>query len=191
MKTTEQSIKVNDNDIRFIAGLKSGNSAICRQFFYTEIAGVLHKVRVQVFRGLVDFDEMVSELYLYLSRNNWAKLDGFDGKNGCRLRSWMIPVAWRFFVDAYDRFMGNVADEGQAERMADADVRDDLRIQMAIDVNAVLKSMPNERYAEVLRLLLIEGYAPADVADMLGIKVDNVYNLKHRAIQQFIELYRA
>lgn len=191
MKTTEQSIKVNDNDIRFIAGLKSGNSTICRQFFYTEIAGVLHKVRVQVFRGLVDFDEMVSELYLYLSRNNWAKLDGFDGKNGCRLRSWMIPVAWRFFVDAYDRFMGNVADEGQAERMADADVRDDLRIQMAIDVNAVLQSMPNERYAEVLRLLLIEGYAPADVADMLGIKVDNVYNLKHRAIQQFIELYRA
>ena len=189
MKTEQEFGSLNENDARFIAGLKSGNSAVCREFFYSEIVGVLQKVRVQVYRGLVDLDEMVSELYLYLSRNGWSKLDGFDGKNGCRLRSWMIPVAWRFFVDAYDRIMHVVAAEDVAEKMSGADVRDDLRIQMAIDVKAVLERMPNERYAEVLRLLLIEGYGVSDVAEMLGVKVDNVYNLKHRAIQQFIEVY--
>lgn len=189
MKTEQEFGSLNENDARFIAGLKSGNPAVCREFFYSEIVGVLQKVRVQVYRGLVDLDEMVSELYLYLSRNGWSKLDGFDGKNGCRLRSWMIPVAWRFFVDAYDRIMHVVAAEDVAEKMSGADVRDDLRIQMAIDVKAVLERMPNERYAEVLRLLLIEGYGASDVAEMLGVKVDNVYNLKHRAIQQFIEVY--
>lgn len=66
---------------------------------------------------------------------------------------------------------------------------DDLRIQIAIDVNAILTKMPSQRYAEIIRLLLIEGFAPKDVADMLGMKVDNVYNLKHRAITQFMELY--
>jgi len=35
----------------------------------------------------------------------------------------------------------------------------------------------------------MEGYAAQDVADMLGCKVENVYNIKHRAIVQFIELY--
>lgn len=189
MKTEQEFGSLNENDARFIAGLKSSDSAVCREFFYSEIVGVLQKVRVQVYRGLVDLDEMVSELYLYLSRNGWSKFDGFDGKNGCRLRSWMIPVAWRFFVDAYDRIMHVVAEENEAEKMADGDVRDDLRIQMAIDVNAVLERMPNERYAEVLRLLLIEGYGASDVAEMLGVKIDNVYNLKHRAIQQFIEVY--
>ena len=68
-------------------------------------------------------------------------------------------------------------------------IRDDLRIQIAIDVNAVLSRMPNQRYAEIIRLLLIEGYASQDVADMLDMKVENIYNLKHRAINQFIELY--
>lgn len=189
MKTEQEFGSLNENDARFIAGLKSGNSAVCREFFYSEIVGVLQKVRVQVYRGLVDLDEMVSELYLYLSRNGWSKLDGFDGKNGCRLRSWMIPVAWRFFVDAYEKLMHVVAAEDEAEKMTGTDVRDDLRIQMSIDVNAVLERMPNERYAEVLRLLLIEGYGASDVAEMLGVKVDNVYNLKHRAIQQFIEVY--
>ncbi|MGN0223084.1 MAG: sigma-70 family RNA polymerase sigma factor [Muribaculaceae bacterium] len=186
---TEQVGSLNEMDARFIAGLKSGDSAVCREFFYNEIVGVLQKVRIQVFRGLVDFDEMVSELYLYLSRNGWSKLDGFDGQNGCRLRSWMIPVAWRFFVDAYDRLMHVVADDADAEKMAYADVSDDLRIQVAIDVNAVLERMPNERYAEVLRLLLVDGYDAQDVAAMMGVKVENVYNLKHRAIRQFIEMY--
>lgn len=186
---TEQISSLNVNDARFIAGLKSGNSAVCREFFYSEIVGVLQKVRIQVFRGLVDLDEMVSELYLYLSRNGWSKLDGFDGKNGCRLRSWMIPVAWRFFVDAYEKLMHVVADEDEAEKMTGADVRDDLRIQISIDVHAVLERMPNERYAEVLRLLLIEGYGAQDVAAMMGVKVENVYNLKHRAVRMFIEMY--
>ena len=68
-------------------------------------------------------------------------------------------------------------------------VCDDLRIQIAIDVNAVLSKMPNQRYAEIIRLLLIEGFSAQDVADMLDVKVENVYNLKHRAITQFIELY--
>ena len=125
---TEGQCNLNVNDARFIAGLKAGNSAVCREFFYGEIVGVLQKIRVQVYRGLVDLDEMVSELYLYLSRREWSKLEGFDGKNGCRLRSWMIPVAWRFFVDAYDRMMGVVADEDSAERLASEDVRDDLCI---------------------------------------------------------------
>ena len=67
--------------------------------------------------------------------------------------------------------------------------RDDLRIQIAIDVNAVLSRMPNQRYEEIIRLLLIEGYSSQDVADMLDMKVENIYNLKHRSINQFIELY--
>ena len=101
----------------------------------------------------------------------------------------MIPVAWRFFVDAYEKLMHVVADEDEAEKMTGADVRDDLRIQISIDVLAVLERMPNERYAEVLRLLLIEGYGAQDVAAMMGVKVENVYNLKHRAVRMFIEMY--
>lgn len=188
MESAKNPKQLNETDAIFIKALKMGNNEISRQFFYKEIGGILHKIRMEVFRGNVDFDELVSELYLYLSRDNWSRFDGFDGKNGCRLRTWMIPVAWRFFMSIQERLLRTekIDDNSGVIRSS---VRDDLRIQIAIDVNAVLSRMPNQRYAEIIRLLLIEGYASQDVADMLDMRVENIYNLKHRAINQFIELY--
>lgn len=188
MESAKNPKQLNETDAIFIEALRNGNNEVSRIFFYKEIGGILHKIRMEVFRGNVDFDELVSELYLYLSRDNWTKLDGFDGKNGCRLRTWMIPVAWRYFMSIRERLLRteNIYDNSGFIRDS---IRDDLRIQMAIDVNAVLSRMPNQRYAEIIRLLLIEGYASQDVADMLNLRVENIYNQKHRAINQFIELY--
>lgn len=188
MESAKKPQQLNYQDAIFIETLRNGNSELCRQFFYQEIGGILHKIRMEVFRGNVDFDEMVNELYLYLSRDNWAKFDGFDGKNGCRLRTWMIPVAWRYFLSIRERLLYQENNDDNPGAIRDY-ANDDLRIQIAIDVNAVLSKMPNRRYAEIIRLLLIEGYVAQDVADMLDMKVENVYNLKHRAITQFIELY--
>ncbi|MGM9845751.1 MAG: sigma-70 family RNA polymerase sigma factor [Muribaculaceae bacterium] len=189
MTTTNEPLNAAKQiDLRYIAAIKSGDARMTRDFFYSEIIGLLHKIRADVFGYKMDIDEMVNELYLYLSRDGWAKLDGFEAKNGCRLRSWMVPVAWRFFLSIRERMM-TVDTEPPAEPAGDDHVRDDLRIQIAIDVNAVLARMPNRRYAEVLRLLLIEGYAAADVAEMLGVAVDNIYNIKHRAVAQFLQFY--
>lgn len=189
MTTTNEPLNAAKQiDLQYIAAIKSGDARMTRDFFYSEIIGLLHKIRADVFGYKMDIDEMVNELYLYLSRDGWAKLAGFEAKNGCRLRSWMVPVAWRFFLSIRERMM-TVDTEPSAEPAGDDHVRDDLRIQIAIDVNAVLARMPNRRYAEVLRLLLIEGYAAADVAEMLGVAVDNIYNIKHRAVAQFLQFY--
>lgn len=188
MESAKNPKQLNETDVIFIKALKMGNNEISRQFFYKEIGGIFHKIRMEVFRGNVDFDELVSELYIYLSRDNWTKFDGFDGKNGCRLRTWIIPVAWRYFMRIRERLLKTEKIDDNSGVIKDS-IRDDLRIQIAIDVNAVLSRMPNQRYAEIIRLLLIEGYASQDVADMLDMKVENIYNLKHRAINQFIELY--
>lgn len=188
MESKQNTTGLNAHDIAYIEALKNGDGRMCHKFFYEEIVGILHRIRVGVFRGQVDLDEMVNELYLYLSKDNWTKFNGFGAMNGCRLRTWMIPVAWRFFINARERLMKSEI-TGEESETVSRSTNDDLRIQIAIDVNAVLTKMPNQRYAEIIRLLLIEGYAPTDVADMLGMKVDNVYNLKHRAIGQFVKLY--
>lgn len=188
MGSAKKPQQLNYQDAIFIEALRNGNNEVSRQFFYKEIGGMLHKIRMEVFRGNVGFDELVSEFYIYLSRDNWTKLDGFDGKNGCRLRTWMIPVAWRYFMSIRERLLRTEKIDDNSGVIRDS-VRDDLRIQIAIDVNAVLSRMPNVRYAEIIRLLLIEGYASQDVADMLDLRVENIYNLKHRAINQFIEMY--
>lgn len=188
MEFKQKMTQLNALDIDYIEALKNGDGRMCHKFFYEEIIGILSRIRVEVFHGQVNFDEMVNELYLYLSKDDWSKFNGFEAMNGCRLRTWMIPVAWRFFVSARERLINSAisSEESDAVRRS---TNDYLRIQIAIDVNAVLTKMPNQRYAEIIRLLLIEGYAAKDVADMLDMRVENVYNLKHRAITQFIELY--
>lgn len=188
MELMQNSTRLNVLDISYVDGLKKGDETLCHKFFYKEIAGTLGRIRTKVFSGQIDYDEMVNELYLYLSKDNWSKFNGFGAMNGCRLRTWMIPVAWRFFISKRECLIKSDRSSEKSGTLY-CSTNDDLRIQIAIDVNAVLTKMPNQRYAEIIRLFLIEGYAPTDVADMLGIKVDNVYNLKHRAIGQFVEVY--
>lgn len=186
-KTVEKELN-HKCDAEFIRMLKEGNKEGINRFFYGEIVGILREIQSKIYQDQVELDELVIEMYLYLSENNWKRLDCFDGKNGCRLRTWMIPVAWRYFMSIRERLLHTENNEGKPDAIRDY-ANDDLRIQIAIDVNAVLSKMPNRRYAEIIRLLLIEGYAAEDVADMLEMRVENVYNLKHRAITQFIKLY--
>lgn len=188
MESERNNKGLNAKDIAYIEALKNGDDMLCHKFFYEEIVGILHRIRIEVFHGQMELDEMVNELYLYLSKDRWTKFNGFVAMNGCRLRTWMIPVAWRFYVSARERLINSKIDTEDVAAVSRS-TNDELRIQIAIDVNAVLTKMPNRRYAEILRLLLIDGYSPTDVADMLGMKVDNVYNLKHRAIGQFVEVY--
>ena len=181
----------NPDDLRFIRGLKSSDADITHEFFYGEIGGILRRIHAELFKGAVGMDEMVGELYLYLCKDSWRRLDGFTGASGCRLRSWMIPVAWRFFMAVRSKMtIGLYSDSPEeSDNPVPISTAEEMRLQIAIDVKSVMDRMPNRRYAEILRLLLIEGYTPAETADMLGMRVENVYNLKHRAISQFAEIY--
>ena len=65
----------------------------------------------------------------------------------------------------------------------------ELNIEIAIDVKRVMSLMKNERYADILRLMIIEGYSPEEVARKWNKTVDNIYNIKHRAIKEFLSIY--
>ena len=42
--------------------------------------------------------------------------------------------------------------------------------------------MPNRRFAFVVRRLILQDAEPQDVAAELGVSVDNLYNIKRRAV---------
>lgn len=175
---------MHPEDVKYIEGLRRGNAELTHLFFYREIAGVLRRIRAELFGNRVPYDELVNELYIYLSARSWARLHDFRGERMCRLRTWAVPVAWRFFCACAARLCAEGGNE-QAETGGE----DDLRLQAAIDVRATLAAMPSRRYSELLRLLLIEGYRPEEVGNMTGTATDNVYNLKARAIRQFVRIY--
>lgn len=183
---------IREFDQMVIRGLRSSDpevqSRCVRRVFYEDAEPLLRSIQNSLFKGTVDYDDLVGELYLYLSRNNWKILDSFQGRNGARLSTWLSHVAWRFFMNVRKR----------ASRM---EYRDDLNPfthhltvvstdEMRLDIERTLSLMSNKRYVTVIRLLIIEGRKPEDVARLLGTSVQNVYNLKHRAIAQFLEIYQ-
>lgn len=182
-----KQIEYSDND--YILGLKSGKSAIVKSFFYTLCSYTLNDIRWSLLQGRIDYDELVNELYLNLSADNWHKLDTFEGKNNCSLKSWMVKLAWRFFMQQRSRllFDGYSIEYEKADDTEES--TDSLRIEISLDVESTFNRMANKRYVQVLKWMLIDGYDFDEVAKFLGTPVSNIYNIKHRAIIQFVETY--
>lgn len=184
--------QVNHIDAEIIVGLKSSDSAIrsfyANRLFYKELKPLLCTIQYSLFKGTVDYDELVNDLYIHLSRNNWSALDSYRGDNQARLSSWVSKVAWHYFMNSYRRLSRVLPDEdGVLESMKPYAVVSDDDIRM--DIEEVLKLMPNRRYAEVLKLNLYYGYPAEDIAVLMNTTVSNVYNIKHRAVMQFISIY--
>ena len=176
-------------DIDYINGLKTADQKITYRFFYELCGYILYDIRSTLLQDRMEFDDMVNELYVYLSDRNWHKLDTFAALNGCRLSSWMIPLSWRFFLQRRAYLLGMSVDNSMEVGKVKDDYMDEFDIEVLLEVEQTFAVMPNKKYVQVLRWLLIDGYNPNEVAVRLHIRVSNVYNIKHRAVVQFIKYY--
>lgn len=177
----------NYTDAQYIEGLKAKNPQVTRDFFYQLCNYTLNDIRYSMMKGYVEYDVLINELYIYLEKNNWHKLDTFSAINDCHLSTWITKVSWRFFWQQrhrlldYDKDMGtNGIKEGETV---------DLDNDIIMDVEQTLNEMPNKRYANLLRKMLLEGHDAEEMALLLNTSEANIYNIKHRAILMFIKIY--
>ena len=189
MRTINSNIWKNISDTEYIAGLKSGNNHITESFFYGLCNYLLNDIKFSLMEGNVDYDELVNELFIYLSKDDWHKLDTFAGINGCSLCSWVTRITWRYFFKQRERLLGKTALDITDTQVSHT--TNNLDTEIAMDVNTTFERMPNKRYVQVLQWMLVEGYGADEVATKLNTTVANVYNIKHRAIVQFVEAYNA
>lgn len=177
------------SDMEYISGLQRGDADVIKSFFYSPCSYTLNDIRWSLMQGRIDYDELVNELYLYLSVDSWHKLDTFEGKNNCTLKSWMVRLAWRFFMQHRTRLLSE-GSLSEYESGKDVNISEDsLNLEIAMDVESTFKRMSSKRYVQVLKWMLVDGYDADEVAKLLGTPVSNVYKIKHRAIVQFVETY--
>jgi len=140
-----------------------------------------------VFSYPVEYNEMVSELYDYLMVDDCSKLRQFQYRS--TVYQWLKVVATRFFIRRRDSLIENTSKEPLYERHDD-DVFVDMAQMVAqkIDVARLLALMENQRYADVLRHLIIKDEEPEKYAKNIGVTVDNLYNIKRRAIAAFTRI---
>ncbi len=164
-----------------IQGLIDRDNRITEQFFYVKCRPLLTAIMRLVFSYPVDYDEMVGELYEYLMSDDGAKLRRFQYRSS--IYQWMKVVATRHFIHKRDSMIEDVSGEPLYDRQDDGETIDTASaVADRIDLRRLLELMDNRRYAETIRRLVIEDMEPEKYAAEIGVTVDNLYNIKKRAI---------
>lgn len=155
---------------------------VTRQFFFKDCRPLFMSIIRHVFSYEVDYDEFVNEFYLYLMEKDACRLRQFEGRSS--IYQWMKIVAIRYFIAKRDRMIDMESDDSLIESEADGDVYDckDGEVTARMDVESLFGMMPNKRYVYVIRRLLLDEAEAKTVAEELMTNVDNLYNIKKRAV---------
>lgn len=171
------------SDKELVEGILANDERIINYFFFERCAPMFRHIIKNVFDYKAEKDELINELYLCLRKNDWEKLRKFEYRS--KLTTWLKVVAIRFFIKERDELIENLS-ETPLYRQEIYDTQD--RTISKIDVESVLSKIPNVRYREVIHSLFIEDIEPQLLADKMEITVDNLYNIKRRAMSQLAQM---
>lgn len=168
-------------DQETVKGLIWRDSRVTAQFFFKDCRPLMLSVIHMVFdKQKVDYDEVISELYIYLMANDAHRLRQFKFES--TLYQWLKTTTIRFCLKL--KTDGMVIDNESQEPLDNRNRHTDSTesSQAKMDVDNMLCQMKNQRYAKVIRMLMIDDMPPDEVAKELSVTVDNLYNIKRRAM---------
>lgn len=177
----------NMTDQEIISSLIAHDPKVTAQFFFKDCRPLFISIIRRVFGNqIVDYDEIISELYVLLMENDARKLRTF--KYESTLFQWLKTIAVRHCLELKRR--GKVIDNESQEPLVNSGKNLSYveSSQAKMDVESLLRQMNNQRYALVIHLLMIEEKSPEEVAKQLSITVANLYNIKRRAMKALVEV---
>lgn len=174
-------------DREIIQGLIDRDNHITGDFLFLQCRPLLCSIMRNVFHGQVEYDELVGLLYDYLVADDCAKLRQFQFRSS--LYQWLKVVATRFFISHRDSVIANSSKELPYDKWRDDEGEDILgNLSDRMDVRGLLAMMENRRYADAIKCLMLDGVEPVRYAEKIGVTVDNLYNIKKRAMAAFSQL---
>jgi|GEM_PF-1898200 len=137
----------------------------------------------------LQFEEIVSEVYVALSRNDWRALRQFRGGDPgevpCSLESYVSVIAARLLWKKLERAVKEIDWKAAPIHQDGLQVSDDrcVRFHNAAEVLDAILSLENPADRELLLRYKIEGVSTEEMAQHLGISPANVYTRCSRAIK--------
>lgn len=168
-------------DQEIIQGLLRNDGVVIEYFFCKKCSKLLSYIVYSIYGGNIDLNELVNELYLYLSTSDWNKVRQFDYRS--KLMTWVGVVAIRFFQKKRKSMIDFLPVETQIKKTTSISSYN-MTVDKAIDIKEAIQRIPNQRYRHVIQKLDMEDIAPENLAHEMGVSVDNLYNIHRRAILQ-------
>lgn len=135
----------------------------------------------------VPVDDLVQELYLYLSTDNWARLKKYDPT--LPFDRWLSVVSYRFFKDFSLRMIDSRRQipitHIEDQQLLNAGTTQMNQIMM--DIKKGFDELEPPRDREILTALILCDEEPQEVANRFNVTVDNLYNIKRRALARLIQ----
>ena len=174
-------------DQQIVDALIARDESVTKQFFYGNCRPLFLSIIRNVFSYEVDYDEFVNEFYLYLMENDCHRLRQFEGRS--TVYQWMKVVAIRYFIAKRDRMIDNQSEETLIDKASKTIlIETEKQIAAEVDIANLLQKMPNRRYEYVIRRLVLQDAEPDIVAKELCTNVNNLYNIKKRAIASLTDV---
>lgn len=174
-------------DKEIVSALIAHDPQVTAQFFFKDCRPLFLSVIKRVFEAqIVDYDEIISEIYILLMENGAKRLRQFHFESS--LYQWLKVIAIRHCLKLRTniRVIDNIGKES-LDKGWEVPLSPENSLA-GMDMEALLRKMKNQRYALVIRLLMIEDLPPENVASQLAINVDNLYNIKRRAMLALTEV---
>ena len=96
-------------DQEIIQGLIARDNRVTERFFFNRCRPLFYSIMQKVFDYEVEYDEMVSELYVYLMDNDAIKLRNFEYRSS--VYQWLKVLAIRFFIHKRRRMIDDRSQE--------------------------------------------------------------------------------
>ncbi len=174
-------------DLEIKQALIDRNEEVTEQFLFKDCRRLFMSVIRKVFSYDVDYEEFVNEFYVYLMEEDARRLQQFQGRSS--IYQWLKTTAIRYFIAKRNSLIdmapaAPLTDSGDAEEPVDTEEETAARM----DVEHLFSQMDNKRQVYVIKKLVLEDIEPQKIADELQVTVDNLYNIKRRAIAAITEL---
>ena len=137
-------------------------------------------------------DEVVSEVYLHLKKNNWRALSNFRGQNEngrpCSLENYISLIASRLLWKKMNKAMKEFDLFSPLMNKKSESIYPENRLNDSIDYKVelllLIEKLENPMERLVLMFYKIEGFSASEVATELNLSEANVYTICHRAIKR-------
>ena len=174
-------------DQQIIEALISRDERVTQQFFFGNCRPLFLSIIRFVFSYEVDYDEFVNEFYLHLMEKDAYRLRQFQGRS--TIYQWMKVIAIRYFIAKRKGMIDNDSKDALLDSVLRNETIDaEKRMSAKIDMEYLFSLMSNKRYVYVIRRLVLQEVEPKIVAQELKTNVDNLYNIKKRAIAALTEI---
>ena len=172
-------------DQEIIQGLINRDNRVTEDFFFVQCRPLFIRIMQNVFDYDVEYDEMVNELYVYLMEDDANKLRQFQYRSS--VYQWLKILAIRFFIKRRKQMIENSCEDTLYEGQSVSPVDEKEPLAKA-DLRRLFEMMPNKRYVYVIHQLVIEEREPEEMAKEMNVTVDNLYNIKRRAMAQLTQV---